>query len=230
VGSHLQYSGAPCIWLDVKNSLKPTYHSPITGDFGSCEMTRMKPLDIFWGEFNLPVSKTLTPGHVHMVTPPSAGRKRATAIRDRDRQGTQQVQGPGSAPIHYKDTASTSLQGARSTLCSPPTWVHCWALQVRWRPTTTSARCLHTAQHQRCAVTQRPQLPSWRRSGTGWIQAPAAAYRTHRPAHVSYAARKTNTRQTSEGASAATQAPWLQEHNAHLDTLHVCALSCALCS
>ena len=27
-------SGAPCIWVNVKNTLKPTYNSPITGDFG----------------------------------------------------------------------------------------------------------------------------------------------------------------------------------------------------
>ena len=27
-------SGAPCIWLNVKNTLKTTYNSPITGDFG----------------------------------------------------------------------------------------------------------------------------------------------------------------------------------------------------
>jgi hypothetical protein len=27
-------SGAPCIWVNVKNTLKLTYNSPITGDFG----------------------------------------------------------------------------------------------------------------------------------------------------------------------------------------------------
>jgi hypothetical protein len=57
-------------------------------------------------------------------------------------------------------------------------------------PTTSSARCLHTALQRRCLARERHPttaiLPScWR---TRWVRAPRQRIR-HSPAHVSYAAR-----------------------------------------
>jgi hypothetical protein len=93
---------------------------------------------------------------------------------------------PDKAPSRYRSLQrSTTWTPTLDKRLPPGSTAGRFKSACEW-PITSSARYLHTAQHQRCSHVNGI-LPSWRR--TGWVRAPTAAYPTHRPAHVSYAAR-----------------------------------------
>jgi hypothetical protein len=65
-------SGAPspCNWPNDLYILKPTYNSPITGDFRSCQMIRTKPTNSNWALFPLPAFQaSCYPGHPARTVP-----------------------------------------------------------------------------------------------------------------------------------------------------------------